>query len=513
MKLKLAAAAPDVRPAAVEANKKSIISCIERAKADGAAILVLPADCLTGGAGVLAELPLVQKAAEAAAADILVAAGSLTVYPFSARALTPEELPEAERQEILCCSSDRPATAFSDMESEELCAMTSLEKRCAVMMAAPLGMSTTDFVYTGHCVIARNGFILAAGDGYVCAEVDFASDKLKKPVSGTVTKQPKNPWMPLPDGISKVIPLQAQALAQRMVSAHSEKAVLGVSGGLDSTLALAVAVRAMDLLQKPHSDVIAVTMPCFGTTSRTRSNAEVMAAELGTDFRTVDIKQSVELHMRDIGHDESRRNNAYENAQARERTQILMDIANDENGLVVGTGDLSEAALGWCTYNGDHMSMYNVNAGVPKTVIRLVLSHYASTCGNRTLAKAVRDVVATPISPELLPTAGGEMTQLTEDLVGPYELHDFFLYYFLKFRFEPATLYRLALDSFGKQYSPETVKKWLGVFFRRFFQSQFKRSCMPDGPAVLGLSLSPRAGFTFPSDAAADLWLRQIEAL
>lgn len=263
----------------------------------------------------------------------------------------------------------------------------------------------------------------------------------------------------------------------------------------------------------PAEGILAVTMPGFGTTGRTYNNAVQLIKLTGATFKEVDIKPACLQHFKDLDFDPAQRTNTYENVQARERTSILMNLANLKGGILVGTGDLSELALGWCTYNGDHMSMYNVNAGVPKTVIRLVLSHYASTCGDRRLAKAVRDVLKTPISPELLPTAGGEMTQLTEDLVGPYELHDFFLYYFLKFRFEPATLFRLALDTFGKQYSPETVKKWLGVFFRRFFQSQFKRSCMPDGPAVLGLSLSPRAGFTFPSDAAADLWLRQIEAL
>ena len=345
------------------------------------------------------------------------------------------------------------------------------------------------------------------------AEIDFDSRRMKKPVEGTVDRQPKNPWMPLPDFIGRVLPLQAAALARRMQSAHCQKAVVGVSGGLDSTLTLAVCVRAMELLGRSADQVVAVTMPCFGTTGRTRSNAQILAEALGCDFRVVDIKSSIEQHLRDIGHDGDTRNNAYENAQARERTQVLMDIANDENGLAVGTGDLSEAALGWCTYSGDHMCMYNVNAGVPKTVIRLVLRDYAATCGSRTLAAAIRDVLDTPVSPELLPPKDGGMTQLTEDIVGPYELHDFFLYYFLKYGFSPRPIHALAVDTFGKKYSPETIKGWLVVFFRRFFQSQFKRSCCPDGPAVLGLSLSPRAGFKMPSDAVGKLWLDEIERL
>ena len=513
MRLTIAAAAPEVFPADVERNKVNIIHSIQRARDAGAAVLVLPDDCIMGLAGDLEQLPLLRMAAEAAKAEILAAAGTLTVYPLSAGALRADELPAAERQDLLCCCSDRPATALSVMENEELCAMTSADKRCAVAMATPLGASTTDFVYDGRCVIAQNGFILASGEGFVSAEIDFDSRRMKKPVEGTVDRQPKNPWMPLPDFIGRVLPLQAAALARRMQSAHCQKAVVGVSGGLDSTLTLAVCVRAMELLGRSADQVVAVTMPCFGTTGRTRSNAQILAEALGCDFRVVDIKSSIEQHLRDIGHDGDTRNNAYENAQARERTQVLMDIANDENGLAVGTGDLSEAALGWCTYSGDHMCMYNVNAGVPKTVIRLVLRDYAATCGSRTLAAAIRDVLDTPVSPELLPPKDGGMTQLTEDIVGPYELHDFFLYYFLKYGFSPRPIHALAVDTFGKKYSPETIKGWLGVFFRRFFQSQFKRSCCPDGPAVLGLSLSPRAGFKMPSDAVGKLWLDEIERL
>ncbi len=513
MRLVIAAAAPEVFPADVARNKVNIISSIQKAQEAKAAVLVLPDDCIMGLAGDLETLPLLREAAETAKAEILAAAGALTVYPFSAAALRAEELPAAEREDLLCCCSDRPATAYSVMENEELCATVSADKGCVVAMATPLGASTTDFVYDGHCVLAQNGFILASGEGFVSAEVDFDSRRSKKPVEATVDSQPKNPWMPLPDYIGRVIPLQAAALARRIQAAGCQKTIVGVSGGLDSTLTLAVCVRAMERLGRTPDQVIAVTMPCFGTTRRTRSNAQALAEALGCDFREVDIKASIDQHLRDIGHADGMRNNAYENAQARERTQVLMDIANDENALAVGTGDLSESALGWCTYNGDHMCMYNVNAGLPKTVIRLVLRDYAATCGNRTLAAAVRDVLDTPVSPELLPPKDGGMTQLTENIVGPYELHDFFLYYFLKYGFSPRQLHALALDTLAATYDAATIKHWLGVFFRRFFQSQFKRSCCPDGPAVLGLSLSPRAGFRLPSDAVGTLWLDEIETL
>ena len=513
MRLVIAAAAPEVFPADVARNKVNIISSIQKAQEAKAAVLVLPDDCIMGLAGDLETLPLLREAAETAKAEILAAAGSLTVYPFSAAALRAEELPAAEREDLLCCCSDRPATAYSVMENEELCTTVSADKGCVVAMATPLGASTTDFVYDGHCVLAQNGFILASGEGFVSAEVDFDSRRSKKPVEATVDSQPKNPWMPLPDYIGRVIPLQAAALARRIQAAGCQKTIVGVSGGLDSTLTLAVCVRAMERLGRTPDQVIAVTMPCFGTTGRTRSNAQALAEALGCNFREVDIKASIDQHLHDIGHADDMRNNAYENAQARERTQVLMDIANDENALAVGTGDLSESALGWCTYNGDHMCMYNVNAGLPKTVIRLVLRDYAATCGNRTLAAAVRDVLDTPVSPELLPPKDGGMTQLTENIVGPYELHDFFLYYFLKYGFSPRQLHALALDTLGATYDAATIKHWLGVFFRRFFQSQFKRSCCPDGPAVLGLSLSPRAGFRLPSDAVGTLWLDEIETL
>lgn len=276
-------------------------------------------------------------------------------------------------------------------------------------------------------------------------------------------------------------------------------------------------VRAMDALKRSRRDIIAVTMPCFGTTKRTKNNATVLCEELGVDFRTVDIFDAVNLHFRDIGHDSNEHNVTYENAQARERTQVLMDIANDCGGLVVGTGDLSELALGWATYNGDHMSMYAVNGDVPKTLVR----HLVAFCGDEAeangagkLAAALRDILDTPVSPELLPAKqDGEIAQKTEDLVGPYELHDFFLYYMLRFGFSPSKIYRLAVYALGDCYDSEVILKWLKIFVRRFFSQQFKRSCMPDGPKVGSVGLSPRGDWQMPSDAAAALWLSEAEKL
>ena len=511
MKCIVAAAAPDCRPGAVAENKVNIISCIRRARADGAQLLVLPAGCLTGMAGELEGHSLLQKAAEAALEEIRAAAGDLPVQ-MAEKPITMPERSRLSRKDILPLSSDRPATALSRIENEEMAARLSAEKEHCLVIACPLGADGTDFVYDGHCLIAKNGHILASAEGYVCADLNAELPK-KDFIQEEVTSQPENPWWPMPELWSRVLHLQAAGLARRMQTAHSKKAVLGVSGGLDSSLALLVCAEAMDILGRPHSDIVAVTMPCFGTTERTRSNAQIMAEELGAAFRGVDITKSVRQHLTDIGHEAEQLNNAFENAQARERTQVLMDLANDLGGLVVGTGDLSEIALGWCTYNGDHMSMYGVNAGLPKTVIRAILTSYADACENRALAASVRDVLDTPVSPELLPTAEGAMTQLTEDLIGPYELHDFFLYYFLRYGFDPATLFKLTQETLGHCYDRDTIRKWMKVFFRRFFSSQFKRSCAPDAPAVLGLSLSPRAGFRMSTDAVGTLWLEAIDAL
>ncbi len=410
------------------------------------------------------------------------------------------------------------------------------------------GESTTDLVFGGHSLIAENGVILSESLPFshsplTITELDLAylsherrsvTSYSQPPTNGfrintfsaeleeTYLTRPVNahPFIPQSDcnrRFESILSIQAKGLAQRILCAYAKKCILGISGGLDSTLAVLVAVRAMDLLGRPHSDVIGVTMPCFGTTNRTKSNAELLCEELGTDFRTVPISASVRQHFLDIGQDESKHDVVYENAQARERTQVIMDLANMEGGIVVGTGDLSELALGWATYNGDHMSMYGVNANVPKTLIRHLVSYCAESAeknGKSRLAAVLRDIVDTPVSPELLPADdGGNISQITEDLVGPYELHDFYLYRMLRCGDAPDKMFRLAKLAFVGQYSDEILLKWLKNFVRRFFAQQFKRSCLPDGPKVGSVGLSPRGDWKMPSDASAKEWMRIAESL
>ena len=314
-----------------------------------------------------------------------------------------------------------------------------------------------------------------------------------------------------------ILRIQAEGLRARIKAAHADTLVLGISGGLDSTLALLVAVDALSSLGMPANKLICITMPGFGTTSRTKNNATVLCEQLGVDFREIPIGESVALHFKDIGHDPSNHNVVYENSQARERMQVLMDVANGCNGLVVGTGDLSESVLGWATYNGDHMSNYSVNCGVPKTLVRRLVGFAADRYqanGQTALADALYDVLGTPVSPELLPAnENGSIAQKTEDLVGPYELHDFFIYYALRYGFGPAKIYRLAQYAFDGSYDDSEIKKWLKVFARRLFTQQFKRSCMPDGPAVSTITASPRGGLCMPSDAAFALWMSEIDGI
>ena len=414
------------------------------------------------------------------------------------------------------------------------------------------GESTTDLVFSGHSMIAENGVILqerapfsSVEQGFISTEIDvqrlsterrknntFSSlpnasvDKIyfSKPIRETKLTRRIDPSPFIPNDANEcakrcdmILEIQSRGLATRIERAYAKKCVIGISGGLDSCLAILVAARALDMLGRPRTDIIGVTMPCFGTTKRTRSNAEILCEELGATLRCVDISESVRLHFRDIGHDESNRNVVYENCQARERTQVIMDIANEENGLVVGTGDLSELALGWATYNGDHMSMYGVNGGVPKTLIRHIVGFCASkaeTSGKEKLACVLRDILATPVSPELLPAnENDEIAQKTEDLVGPYELHDFYLYYMLRLDYAPDKLYRIAKIAFAGAYSDEELLKWLKNFVRRFFNQQFKRSCLPDGPKVGSVGVSPRGDLKMPSDASSREWLKIAEEL
>lgn len=311
----------------------------------------------------------------------------------------------------------------------------------------------------------------------------------------------------------EILMIQSMGLKKRLEHTHCKTAVVGISGGLDSTLALLVTVRAFDLLGMDHKNIKAVTMPGFGTTDRTYDNAVNLIKCLGCDFIEVDIKDAVNIHFRDIGQDPSVHDVTYENGQARERTQILMDIANKENGMVIGTGDMSELALGWATYNGDHMSMYAVNCSVPKTLVRHLVQFYADTCNEKKLEEVLLDVLDTPVSPELLPPTDGKISQKTEDIVGPYELHDFYLYYLLRFGYSPAKIYRLAKIAFAGTYGNDVILKWLKTFCRRFFMQQFKRSCLPDGPKVGTVAVSPRGDLRMPSDACASLWMEEIEQL
>jgi len=334
--------------------------------------------------------------------------------------------------------------------------------------------------------------------------------------SGRDLKIKADPFIPCEEEreerFEEILTIAALGLKKRLEHTRCGKAVIGLSGGLDSTLAILTTVRAYDLLGWDRKGILAVTMPCFGTTARTRSNAELLAEGLGTDFTTVDIGAAVKQHFADIGHDMEDHSVTFENAQARERTQVLMDLANKLGGMVIGTGDLSELALGWCTYNGDQMSMYSVNGGIPKTLMRHLVSHIADRSEPR-LAAVLRDILDTPVSPELLPPKDGEIAQRTEDLVGPYELHDFYLYYAVGKNLPPRAVFDLALEALGERYDRETLLKWLKNFYRRFFNQQFKRSCMPDGPQVGAITLSPRGGWEMPSDAISALWLAELEGL
>ena len=311
----------------------------------------------------------------------------------------------------------------------------------------------------------------------------------------------------------EIFMIQAMGLKKRLEHTSSARVVLGLSGGLDSTLALLVCVKAFDMLGLPRNQIRCITMPCFGTTDRTYQNACSMAREVGAELQEIVIKEAVSLHFRDIGHDPDKRDVTYENSQARERTQVLMDIANEIGALVIGTGDMSELALGWATYNGDHMSMYGVNASVPKTLVRHLVKYYAETCEEKELSGILADVLNTPVSPELLPPKEGEIAQKTEDLVGPYELHDFFLYYILRFGYMPGKIYRMACQAFAGEYGEEVILKWLKIFYKRFFSQQFKRSCLPDGPKVGAAAISPRGDLRMPSDASARIWLEELERI
>ena len=407
------------------------------------------------------------------------------------------------------------------------------------------GESTTDMTFAGHDLIAENGALLAEavpfGPGYAAAELDLgrmAQERMRNttfaphtegytlvpfdltPVAVPLTRAfSPTPFVPQNDAARAercelILRIQAEGLAKRIEHTRAKCAVVGISGGLDSCLALLAAVRACRVLGRDAKDIVAITMPCFGTTRRTRSNAEILCEALGVTFLEINITETVRQHFADIGQSLTDYDVTFENGQARVRTLELMDYANKHGGFVIGTGDLSELALGWATYNGDHMSMYGVNAGVPKTLVRHIVRYVADSCGDAALQRVLLDILDTPVSPELLPAAeDGSIAQQTEKLVGPYELHDFYLYYVLRFGFGPGKIYRLAKAAFAGQYAPDVLLYWLRSFYRRFFAQQFKRSCLPDGPKVGSVTLSPRGDWRMPSDASCALWLAEAEAL
>ncbi len=408
------------------------------------------------------------------------------------------------------------------------------------------GESTTDVVFTGHNMIAENGVLLAENrlsTGLTISEIDvqrlvyerrrlttFPAENMSGLYRGeaeftpAVTKLRRyvSPTPFIPENAAdraarcqEILTIAALGLKKRLEHTNAKTAVVGLSGGLDSTLALLITALAMGMLHRSAGDIIAITMPCFGTTDRTRNNAVLLAERMGATLRTIPIGETVKSHLRDIGHDLSDHSVTYENAQARERTQVLMDVANETGGLVIGTGDLSELALGWATYNGDHMSMYGVNASIPKTLVRHLVDYVArdNLRKDEELTRVLEDILDTPVSPELLPAVQGRISQRTEDLVGPYELHDFFLYHAVRWGFGPRKVLRLAEKALGDRYSREVILKWLKNFYRRFFAQQFKRSCLPDGPKVGSVALSPRGDWRMPSDAAARLWLEELEGL
>ena len=432
-----------------------------------------------------------------------------------------------------------------DAYRRQLVTMQSAKLLCGyVYTSCGEGESSSDVVFGAHQMIAENGTMLAErrfDGGVLVSEVDVQKLAYERrrtqmfdqapavwevPFSLTVSDTKLTRYVApqpfVPEGkedrdarCREILLTASLGLKQRLEHTGAKTAVVGLSGGLDSTLAVLITGLAMKMLDRPMTDIVAVTMPCFGTTDRTRNNAVILAEQMGATLRTVDISNSVRSHFKDIGHDMEDHSVTFENGQARERTQVLMDIANQSGGIVIGTGDLSELALGWCTYNGDHMSMYAVNCSIPKTLVRHLVAYLARDNAKKdeALHDVLEDILDTPVSPELLPAVQGQISQKTEDLVGPYELHDFFLYYMLRWGFSPRKVYRLAVYALGGQYSREVILKWLKTFYRRFFSQQFKRNCVPDGPKIGSVALSPRGDWRMPSDAKMNLWQAELETL
>ena len=439
-------------------------------------------------------------------------------------------------------------TTGKDLYRRELVQNQSARLVCGYIYAdAGEGESSTDLVFAGHNLIVENGSLLVQSErfqnGMIVSELDLGrliSERRRMSTYPTVgsgkeylnvsfsfseiqetslsRQYPRTPFVPQNKAerdrrCDEILNIQALGLKKRLSHTGSKSAVVGISGGLDSTLALLVTAKAFDMLGLDHSGILSVTMPCFGTTDRTYQNACQLTRILGATLREVPIHEAVELHFRDIGHDSGVQDITYENSQARQRTLVLMDLANQSGGMVIGTGDMSELALGWATYNGDHMSMYGVNSSVPKTLVRYLVQYYAESTENEKLKDILMDVLDTPVSPELLPPDQGQISQKTEDIVGPYELHDFFLYFLMRFGYAPRKIYRLAIYTFEGIYEPAIIYKWLRTFYWRFFSQQFKRSCLPDGPKVGSVALSPRGDWRMPSDASVNLWMQELDEI
>lgn len=450
--------------------------------------------------------------------------------------------------DVVCFLSNKPEIVGRNKQLKGLLTVKSALNNQAYIYAAPgFGESSTDDVFAGNAFVVECGSVLAESDlfhlksSYIYNDIDLAKTSVFSSQLNVLDEdEGENVFFPMMSAVydsnkivrhidrfpflaldenrdiyyNEAFNIQVLGLVKRLIHINCKKVILGISGGLDSTLALLVCLRAMDKMGLPHENILGITMPGFGTSGRTYKNAQILMTKMGITSREISIKEACIQHFKDINHDIDVQDVTYENSQARERTQILMDIANKENALVIGTGDLSELALGWATYNGDHMSMYAMNASVPKTLVQDLVRWAAEKETNEELSKTLLDILDTPISPELKPASeDDEIKQKTEDLVGPYELHDFFLYYTLKYQYSPLTLFLRAEIAFGDKYSFDELKHWMKAFFRRFFSQQFKRSCMPDGPNVTGLSLSPRGAWNMPSDGASSAWLRAIESI
>ena len=509
---RIAAAVPRVWLADVEKNKAEILILVREAADRGAQLVVFPPDALTGATcGSLFRQELLRAAAKAAAKEVRAAAAERGIRVFLDGEYGPVEgigiRREARAEEV---------TGYRFLRSN-LAAES--QGRVILYVSAGYGESTQDGVYAGSALVCKDGKVLAENERFqrksslVVADLAAEGTPVEAYVPAPGSRSPFVPDDPKERALrcEEVFQIQTTALCARLEHIRCRSVLLGISGGLDSTLALLVCCAAFDRLGIPRENIHAVTMPGFGTSGRTHGNAWQLMEKLGTSPREISITSAVERHFLDIGHDLSLRDTTFENAQARERTQVLMDLANQYDGIVVGTGDLSEIALGWCTYNGDHMSMYNVNGGVPKTMMQSIVTWAAHGLFSA-VGAVLMDIVDTPISPELTPTdAAGNIDQKTEDIIGPYELHDFFLYHLVRHARRPSDILARATQAFAGVYSPEEIEKWLKTFLRRFFSQQFKRSCSADGPKVGSVSLSPRGGWMMPSDASAALWLADLD--